>query len=69
MAAGDYNPLHIDQRAARAAGLPTPILHGLCTLGMAVRLVVREVAQGDASRVRSVKVSMLQIKWLNVKGL
>jgi acyl dehydratase len=30
-----WNPIHTDDDAAVAAGLPAPILHGTCTLGMA----------------------------------
>ncbi len=48
---GDKNPVHIDPDFARNAGLPRPILHGLCSYGMVCKAVVDELLDGDATRV------------------
>jgi acyl dehydratase len=50
---GDRNPLHVDPEAARRAGFPAPILHGMCSYGMACRAVLASVCDYDASRIRS----------------
>jgi acyl dehydratase len=50
---GDRNPLHSDPEFAAAAGFPRPILHGLCTYGIACKAIVDEFLDGDVSRVAS----------------
>lgn len=52
---GDTNPIHIDPVVAEQAGLPGPILHGLCTYGITARLLLKSVASprgegGDHSK-------------------
>lgn len=47
---GDRNPLHADPAVAARAGYDRPILHGLCTLGMATHALLSEVAEGDPAR-------------------
>ncbi|MBV7698482.1 MaoC/PaaZ C-terminal domain-containing protein [Streptomyces sp. TRM70350] len=50
---GDWNPLHADPEFAKVAGFERPILHGLCTYGMALKAVVDTLLGGDVARVRS----------------
>ncbi|MHA1915901.1 MAG: MaoC/PaaZ C-terminal domain-containing protein [Promethearchaeota archaeon] len=49
---GDFNPLHIDPNFAKMAGQPKPILHGLCTYGIATRAIVNGLCDGDVSRFK-----------------
>ena len=55
-ASGDHNPIHIDDNVARFAGLPSTILHGLCTMAFAAQTIVDEVLEGDPSRLEYMKV-------------
>ena len=55
-ASGDHNPIHVDERVARAAGLPGVILHGLCTMAFAARDLVAHYAPGQPERLASIGV-------------
>lgn len=48
---GDRNPLHSDPEFARKAGFDRPILHGLCTYGIAVRAITKGLADHDPSAI------------------
>jgi len=52
-ASGDHSPIHLDDDAARAIGLPGVILHGMCSLAIAARAVVA-AADGDPTRLRAI---------------
>jgi acyl dehydratase len=52
---GDCNPLHIDASAAHAAGFPRPIMHGLGSLGLAARTILRVVCDYNTSLLRHIE--------------
>ena len=49
---GDTNSVHIDPDAARRGGFDRPIMHGLCTYGIACRAIVVGICDHDPSRIR-----------------
>jgi acyl dehydratase len=49
---GDYNPLHADPGVAAAAGFRQPILHGLCSYGVAGHALLKMLCGYDATRLR-----------------
>ncbi|KAF5284104.1 hypothetical protein FQA39_LY17115 [Lamprigera yunnana] len=52
---GDINPLHIDPSIATLAGYERPILHGLCSLGISVRLVMKAYGNYNLKFFKAVK--------------
>jgi acyl dehydratase len=52
-AAGDFNPIHLDDEFARSVGLPGRILHGLWTMAQLARV---HTQNGGPASLRSLSV-------------
>ena len=52
-ASGDHNPIHLDDEAARAAGLPGVIAHGMLGMAQLANFVVAYA--GDHRRLRRLR--------------
>jgi len=49
---GDRNPLHIDPDFSKIGGFKTPILHGLCTMGIASKHLITTFGKWKSIKVR-----------------
>ena len=54
-ASGDRNPIHLDEEMAKMAGLPSIILHGLCTMAFVHNACVRKL-DGDPMKLKRLAV-------------
>jgi len=53
---GDRNPLHAEPAFAQRAGFPGPILHGLCSYGIACRAVLAAVFDYEPAKMKTFDV-------------
>ena len=53
---GDFNPLHASPTIAQAAGFKAPILHGLCTLGVATHALLKTCCDYDPARFKHMRL-------------
>lgn len=53
---GDKNPLHLDPDFAGMGGFDTPILHGLCSFGIAGKHVLKQYGDDSPARFKNIKV-------------
>lgn len=60
---GDTYSIHADTAAAQAAGFRMPIVHGLCSLGYACRILVNGCFAGDCGKLRSIRSQFKSIAY------
>ena len=53
---GDMNPLHADPVIAKKAGFNSPILHGRCTMGIAMRSLITKCCDFNATKLAQISV-------------
>jgi acyl dehydratase len=55
-ASGDRNPIHVDENVAKMAGLPGIVVHGLCTMAFASKVIIDGLCGGDPVRLKRLRV-------------
>ena len=58
---GDLNPLHVDPDLATKVGFKAPILHGLCTYGVATRAILELLSDKDVGQLKSFTARFSQV--------
>ena len=58
---GDINPIHANPEIARQAGFDRPILHGLCTYGIAARIALKALAGDEPARFKTFEARFAKV--------
>ena len=58
---GDLNPIHSHPEVAKQAGFDRPILHGLCSYGIASRVALKELAGDDPTRFKAYETRFAKV--------
>lgn len=52
-AAGDHNPLHLDEAVAQKAGFDRPVVHGMYSMASAGRLFTQQFGAGSLQQINT----------------
>jgi acyl dehydratase len=55
-ASGDYNPIHLDEQAARQVGLDSVIAHGMLSMAFLGQFVKQQIADVPGASIEHLKV-------------
>ncbi len=58
-ASGDFNPIHLDEQAARQVGLDGVIAHGMLSMAFIGQFVNQQIADIPGARIEHLKVRFL----------
>ena len=58
-------PIHTSVAFAIMVGLPEPILHGTCTLGLALREIIEEEGEGNPRNVTAIQAEFTDMVYLD----
>jgi len=58
---GDINPIHSHPEVAKQAGFDRPILHGLCTYGIAGRIALKQFAGAEPARFKALEAKFSKV--------
>ena len=55
-ASNDHNPIHVNEKVAKEAGLKGIIVHGLCTMSMTMKSIIESYLDADPGKLKALGV-------------